>query len=70
MAWAASNWAWAAVTCLSAAMIPALAFSMSEAVDFSWLEVFTEVIGTVIFSDWAVASALARLACAWATATS
>ena len=35
-----------------------------------WLEVFTEVIGTVIFSDWAVASALARLACACATATS
>ena len=35
---------------------------MSDAVNFSWLEVFTEVIGTVILSDCAVASALARLA--------
>ena len=32
-------------------------------------DVFTEVIGTVIFSDRAVASALARFACACASAT-
>ena len=29
----------------------ALVFSISEAVNFSWLEVLTEIIGTVIFSD-------------------
>jgi len=55
---------------LSAAETPAVAFSMSDEVDVSWLTVLIEVIGTVIFSDCAVASALAKLAFACATATS
>jgi len=67
---AEASWACAAASCLSAAITPAWAFWTSAAADSSWLVVFTEVMGTVMSRERAVASETSKLACACATATS
>ena len=52
--------AWAAAASFSAAAMAAWAFLISEDVNFSWLDVLTEDMGTSIFKLSAAASAIVQ----------